>query len=101
MLDSVLQEEHLRQASAHLRGRCVQSLVHFQLPVRRQIPSGHRGRRGEEDLTDVPLDACQTSSGTSVGPFLRSSTCSESCWRPAAAAAAAAGKADGARRSCG
>lgn len=50
MLDSVLQEEHLHQASAHLRGRCFQSLVHFQLPVRRQLPPRHRCQRGEEGL---------------------------------------------------
>lgn len=50
VLDTVLQEKYLHQTSAHHRWWHFQSLVHFQLSVRRQIPSSHHYWRGEEEL---------------------------------------------------
>lgn len=41
------QEEPQQNPSPHQPGGRVQGLVHFQLPVRGQIPPGHRQRRGE------------------------------------------------------
>lgn len=58
VLDTVFQEK-LQQTSHHYGGRCLQSLVHFQLSVRGRISTSHHYWRGGDYNTTCCLRQIQ------------------------------------------